>query len=123
MEATGQSGVPRDAALAQAIDGLWQRFLPEIRERVTILESAAVAGCKLTGEQRQAAQAAAHKLAGVLGTFGLARGTDLARELELSFAHESSPGPDANANLAATAAELRALIENRQPSASTPNNV
>jgi HPt (histidine-containing phosphotransfer) domain-containing protein len=119
METTGQSGAPRDAALSQAIDGLWQRFLPEIRERVTILESAvaAVADRNLAGEQRETARAAAHKLAGVLGTFGLARGTDLARELEIAFARESSPSPDVIVNLAALAAELRVLIESRKPSA------
>jgi HPt (histidine-containing phosphotransfer) domain-containing protein len=118
METIGQTGAPRDAALSQAIDGLWQRFLPEIRERVTILESAVnvAAGRRLTGEQREAARAAAHKLAGVLGTFGLARGTELARELELALAGESSSGPDVIVNLAGLAAELRALIENRKPS-------
>jgi HPt (histidine-containing phosphotransfer) domain-containing protein len=118
METTGQSGVPRDAALSQAIDGLWQRFLPEIRERISVLESAVivVAGRELTAEQREAARAAAHKLAGVLGTFGLVRGTDLARELELAFARESSPGPETNPNLTPLAAELRAMIEDRKPS-------
>jgi len=119
MKATAQIDARSDAALSQAIDGLWERFLPEIRERVTVLEAAtkAVAGRKLAGKQRDAAQAAAHKLAGVLGSFGLTRGTVLARELELTFARESSPGPDASAKLSAIAAELRAMIESRKPSA------
>jgi HPt (histidine-containing phosphotransfer) domain-containing protein len=119
MNTTGQSGVSQEGALAQAIDGLWQRFLPQIRERVAILESAAaaLAAGPLTEELREAALAAAHKLAGTLGTFGLTRGTVLARELESAFASESSPGSDREASLAAYAAELRALIENRKPSA------
>jgi HPt (histidine-containing phosphotransfer) domain-containing protein len=119
MKATGQSGARPDAALSQAIDGLWERFLPEISERVAVLEAAVTAATmhKLNGKQREAAQAAAHKLAGVLGTFGLTRGTVLARELELTFARESSPGFSAATKLAEAAAELHAMIENRKPSA------
>jgi HPt (histidine-containing phosphotransfer) domain-containing protein len=123
MNTTSQSGVSQEAALAQALDGLWQRFLPQIRERVAILESAAAARAAgpLTEELREAALTAAHKLAGTLGTFGLARGTVLARELESAFTCESSPGSDTNANPAEdpaeSIAELRELIENRKPSA------
>lgn len=98
---------------------MWQRFLPEIRERVAVLEAAVAAAVtqELGGKQREAAQAAAHKLAGVLGTFGLERGTILAREIELLFARESSLSTDAGAHLAAAAAELRAMVENRKPTA------
>jgi HPt (histidine-containing phosphotransfer) domain-containing protein len=119
MKPSAQSGVSRDAALSQAMNGLWQRFLPEIAARVAILESAAaaVAARSLSAEQRDAAHAAAHKLAGVLGTFGLARGTELARELELAFGSESPADPDAAEKLAVIAAELRSTIENRLPSA------
>lgn len=104
-----------DAALAQAIDALWKRFLPEITERASVLEAAAqaAAASHLGRKQRQAAQAAAHKLAGVLGSFGLTRGTVLARELELTFARESSPSPAEGPKLAASVAELRALIASR----------
>ncbi len=86
------------------------------QERVAVLEAAAtaVAAGKLAAGARETAQAAAHKLAGVLGTFSLTRGTVLARELELTFSRESSPGPDSGDRLAAITAELRAMIENRQ---------
>ena len=116
MTTTGQPGRRPDAAFSQAMDGLWVRFLPEITERVAVLEAAAQAAREgaLTGKQREAAQAAAHKLAGVLGTFGLTRGTVLARELELTFARESSPRRDAGVKLAEVAAELRSMIENRR---------
>jgi HPt (histidine-containing phosphotransfer) domain-containing protein len=98
------------------MDSLWVRFLPEIKERVAVLEAAAQAAGegKLTAKQRDAAQAAAHKLAGVLGTFGLTRGTVLARELELTFARESSPRRNAGAKLAEVAAELRSMVESRK---------
>ena len=118
MKTTSQPGARADAALSQAMDGLWERFLPEIKDRVVVLEAAAQAAGKgkLTAKQREAAQSAAHKLAGVLGTFGLTRGTVLARELELTFARESSPRRDSGAKLAEIAAELRAMIESRKPS-------
>jgi HPt (histidine-containing phosphotransfer) domain-containing protein len=118
MKPPAQSDPQTGAALSQAINGLWERFLPEIRERVTVLEAAAkaVGERKLSAKQREAAQAAAHKLAGVLGTFGLTRGTVLARELELTFARESSPGPDASAKLNEIAAELRSMVESRKAS-------
>jgi HPt (histidine-containing phosphotransfer) domain-containing protein len=119
MKTTSQPGPHADAALSQAMDGLWVRFLPELLERVAVLEAAvqAVSKGKLTAKQREAAQSAAHKLAGVLGTFGLTRGTVLARELELTFARESSPRRDAGKKLAEIAAELRAMIESRKSSA------
>jgi HPt (histidine-containing phosphotransfer) domain-containing protein len=119
MKSNSQPGPRTDAALSQAMDGLWLKFLPEIRARVAVLEAAAqaVGEGNLTGKQREAAQAAAHKLAGVLGTFGLTRGTALARELELTFARESSPGRDAGAKLAGIATELRSMIESRESSA------
>src|SRR5580698_10358055 len=119
MKSTVQPGAPADAEISKAMNGLWVRFLPDITERVTILEETAksVASGKLSAKRREAAQAAAHKLAGVLGTFGLTRGTVLARELELTFARESSPDPDASAKLTAIVAELRSMVENRKPSA------
>jgi HPt (histidine-containing phosphotransfer) domain-containing protein len=103
---------PAQPGLNAALDRLWARFLPEIRERVSIIESAvqSLAAGSLSAEEKEAASSAAHKLAGVLGTFSLQRGTDLARELELSF----SATPGNPAHLAALASELRAIIESRR---------
>src|ERR1035441_6740425 len=83
-------------ALSQALDVLWARFLPLIEERVDLLESAGAPGAanRLSIEEHQAAGAAAHKLAGVLGTFGLTEGTALARELEMLYSGQSAPDPD-----------------------------
>jgi len=107
LEPAGQS------ALSQALDQLWARFLPQIEERVSILESAAAAisANQLLTEQREAASASAHKLAGVLGTFGLARGTDLARQLEITYSREGVPG--SCAHIAEITAELRAIVASR----------
>ncbi len=101
-------------SLSDALNRLWVRFLPDIEDRVSILEVAAKANAdgQLSQEHREAAHAAAHKLAGTLGTFGLHRGTDLARQIELEFAGEL-PGSDA-AQLSLWTAELRSVIERRQ---------
>jgi HPt (histidine-containing phosphotransfer) domain-containing protein len=110
------SGAPAKANLNQALDQLWVRFLPEIEERVNVLAAAAASlgQGKLGTPEREAAHAAAHKLAGVLGTFGLVRGTELARELEVAF--ESGSGIDraTAVRLGGTVAELRTMIESRK---------
>ena|SRR5579863_6112372 len=119
MNPANPTDAPQDSALSTALDKLWQRFLPEMIERITILEStvAAIAGSGFAPEQREAAQSAAHKLAGVLGTFGLARGTELARELELALAAEFSHDAEAAAKFASAVAELRELVQSRKASA------
>jgi HPt (histidine-containing phosphotransfer) domain-containing protein len=102
--------------LAAAIHQMWEKFLPQMEERVAILESAgaALAEEQLTLEQRAAANAAAHKLAGVLGTFGLTKGTILAREAEIIYSGEPETDPDAAAHLHSITAQLRTLIEDRK---------
>ena len=111
-------GRDKGAEIAAALDRLWVRFLPEIRARVGILEASALAlaGGTLSLTQRESAASAAHKLAGTLGTFSLARGTVVARELELLYSGGDCPNPETAAQMAA---ELRSLVEGR---ASTPAN-
>jgi HPt (histidine-containing phosphotransfer) domain-containing protein len=102
--------------LAAALDLLWVRFLPEIRERVGILEAAAAdcAASQLSTAQVEAAHAAAHKLAGTLGTFSLGGGTELAREFELLFSNNEPPPASLAGHLAQMAAELRNLVDSRK---------
>ncbi len=103
-------------ALNQALDRMWAQFLPLMEERVAILESAAAAFAanRLSKEQQAAAGAAAHKLAGVLGTFGLSRATVLARELEIIYSRQNHPDAELAARLASTAAELRKIVAARK---------
>jgi len=98
--------------IAAALDRLWERFLPEIRTRVAILEAAAQAleNGELVTAQREEASSAAHKLAGTLGTFGLARGTAVARELEQFYINSEGLTPEIALK---SATELRELIERR----------
>ena len=55
---------------------------------------------------------AAHKLAGVLGTFGLTKGTILAREAEMLYSGDADPA--SAPQLAEIAAQLQALIASRK---------
>jgi HPt (histidine-containing phosphotransfer) domain-containing protein len=103
-------------ALQQALDQMWVKFLPQLKERAGVLEQAAAAlsSGQLAAADRQAAHAAAHKLAGVLGTFGLDRGTDLARKIEAIYSGEGSLDRSLAVQLTAIAAELRAIVESRK---------
>lgn len=95
---------------------MWERHRPQILERVAVLEAAASAVTMktLTEVEREAAQAAAHKLAGTLGMFNLAHGTDLARELDLAYSSESALATASGTDLASQTAELRIMIESRK---------
>src|SRR5450432_1940170 len=98
--------------MSEALDRLWNQFRPEMDERVTLLEAAnwALAANKLSMHQREEANSAAHKLAGVLGTFGLTKGTILAREAEIMYSGEPETDPDSAADLARIAEELRTTV-------------
>ena len=100
-------------ALSDALDRLWKQFLPQIEERIELVDAAgrALAAGRMTDDQRDRAQSAAHKLAGVLGTFGLTRGTVLAREAEMLCAGDADPA--CAGQLIDIAAHLRVIIHER----------
>jgi HPt (histidine-containing phosphotransfer) domain-containing protein len=109
-------GMSNPSALAEAMNRLWAQFLPQIEERVVTLESAAaalVAG-SLTPAQCEEAASAAHKLAGVLGTFGLDQGTELAREAEFLYSSGSTSPSMLNGRPSELAAQLRTLLAKRK---------
>jgi HPt (histidine-containing phosphotransfer) domain-containing protein len=108
----GQRSAPD---LSAALNQLWIRFLPDILERVAILEAVAQARAAgdVASEQRKAAHSAAHKLSGTLGTFNLARGTELAREFEQACATEESFAATEAQQLRVMAAEIRKLVDAR----------
>jgi HPt (histidine-containing phosphotransfer) domain-containing protein len=103
-----------------ALADIWERNLPLIRERVTAIEQAAAELAKPSPNADRIAhgQAEAHKLAGVLGSFGLSRGTELARSLEGDLGAER--GGDAK-ELVRAAAELRSVIEGSRAEDSGPH--
>ncbi len=104
------------SALSEALDRMWARFLPQMQERVDTLDATAqaFAAGPLSVDRQQEAQSAAHKLAGVLGTFGLTRGTVLARELEIIYSQQNDPDSELAARLASIAAEIRTIIATRK---------
>jgi HPt (histidine-containing phosphotransfer) domain-containing protein len=100
--------------LSEALNQLWVKFLPQMEERLAAVDAAnrALAVGGLADEERAAAAAAAHKLAGVLGTFGLADGTQLAREAEEIFTRNDECGRAAR--LVEIAGRLRDVIASRR---------
>ncbi|HEY2470564.1 MAG TPA: Hpt domain-containing protein [Terracidiphilus sp.] len=103
-------------AFAQAMNLLWAKHLPQMTERVETLEKAAesLANGTLTQAGQQQAAAEAHKLAGVLGTFGLKEGTELAREAEGLYESALDRNSSAASRLAAIAEQLHVMITNRR---------
>ncbi len=104
-----------DPAFAEAVNRLWLKFLPQLEQRVATLEAAAanLANGSLAPSGQEKASSEAHKLAGVLGTFGLSEGTVLAREAEVAYKCDVKADPAAAVRLAAIAAQLRSMLANR----------
>ena len=103
------------AQLTEAMNRLWAKFLPQMQERVATLQKAAenaTAGA-LSSVEQHAASSEAHKLAGVLGTFGLHEGTDLAREAEVLYAGPLDESVSHSCRLSDIAESLRLIIESR----------
>jgi HPt (histidine-containing phosphotransfer) domain-containing protein len=102
--------------MSEALDRLWNQFRPEMDERVGLLEAAnqALAANKLSIHQRGEANSAAHKLAGVLGTFGLTKGTVLAREAEVMYSGDADPDPNSLSRLNEIAQQLKAIVASRK---------
>jgi len=92
---------------------LWIRSRHTVAERAALLQSAVekMAQNRLDKATQLSAVDSAHKLAGVLGTFGLPRGTDLAREAEILFGQSTPPGKVEIERLQLLLAELTSLIE------------
>lgn len=103
-----QTGALRPSGGLRAI---WTNCLPILLGRVATIEMAVAELDRpsISMERLESGRDEAHKLAGVLGTFGLDRGTELARDLE---EHLASPATGAEAaRLRGVAAELRHAVE------------
>jgi HPt (histidine-containing phosphotransfer) domain-containing protein len=73
--------------LDQKLRELFLKFKPLVESRLAAIETGIIAAEQgsLSEDLRAAAEREAHKLAGALGSYGLSKGTDLARELEQRF--------------------------------------
>jgi diguanylate cyclase (GGDEF)-like protein len=79
--------------LAPSMAAIWERHLPDTRDRLELLEAAAadLAAGALAPERAAEARDAAHRLAGTVGTFGFAAASDAARRIELLLRAGSAP--------------------------------
>ena len=95
--------------LQAAILRQWKQSRPMVLERIRALQEAAgaLAAQRLEPHEIEAARSDAHKLVGSLGTFGLPRGSELARHVEQEL---EAGGPDPTL-LADLLAQLRAVVE------------
>lgn len=108
-----ENGQSQDQKLQSMIAALWDRSRHTVVERAALLRTAGelLAHNRLDEITRLNAVDSAHKLAGVLGTFGLPRGTDLAREAEVLFGRSAKPGKVEIERLQVLLAELTHLID------------
>jgi DNA-binding response OmpR family regulator/HPt (histidine-containing phosphotransfer) domain-containing protein len=95
----------------------WPAAVDEILARVATIEDAVAAllGGALDDDERDGARRAAHRLAGTLGTFGIATGSVIARELETAL--ETAPAAAEAPQLAERALALRRSVESAPPPA------
>ena len=78
---------PIDELSDPKVQSLWNKFQPVMLERLQVLRQTAEAiqNKTYTSQLAESAEQAAHKLAGVLGSFERQEGTEIARELEQLF--------------------------------------
>jgi HPt (histidine-containing phosphotransfer) domain-containing protein len=100
------------AQLKAALDQVWQKSLPLLRDRVSTLEQAltAIQANQLSPELRANAALEAHRLAGLLGTFGYPEGTDAARMFEIVFDSDAILQPGLAETLAPALNTLRTIV-------------
>jgi HPt (histidine-containing phosphotransfer) domain-containing protein len=101
--------------LEALLQTLWKSNYPTLLERVKTLRDAqsGLTVGTLDLETRKDAEAAAHKLAGVLGTFGLPEGSKLASTIELLFAQETELNAEREQELGKCLDELEAVIASK----------
>ncbi len=99
--------------LQTMLSALWERSRHTVVERAALLQEAGKlwANDRLDETTRLRAVDSAHKLAGVLGTFGLPRGTELAREAEQVFGQPIPPSKIEIEQLLDLLAELTSMID------------
>jgi HPt (histidine-containing phosphotransfer) domain-containing protein len=73
-----------EAKVDNLIAELWQRHLPNLRERLDLLDRTAAEASSgaLAEALRAEALSIAHKMAGNLGMFGYPKGSEIASEME-----------------------------------------
>ncbi|MEO1404130.1 MAG: response regulator [Cyanobacteria bacterium J06635_1] len=98
-----------------ALEGIWQRFQPRMQTQLETIERAITAldQNSLSEKLRRSAEQEAHSLAGALGTFGLPKGSQLARELETQLGKKTSLRPQHAQTMQPLVQQLRQTIQQK----------
>ena len=100
-------------ALLQA---LWKQNYGVLQERLGLIRSVCeqLSAGRLEEQTRVEAEAAAHKLAGILGTFGLPNGSTLASKIEVSLGSPEAAERAGAPQVQSWLEELEAVVASRQ---------
>lgn len=111
--------------LHQAIAQVWEKFQSTMQERVQVIEMALVASRdnNLTAELRENAHRESHKLAGVLGMFGLNEGSTIAKQIERLLEPEQPLDDYIVTLLIELTEKLREQVDNNQSKRENPQKV
>lgn len=110
--------LPEDlrAAIAAKLELLWRANKPLMLERAAALKTNCEAWLEDPENGKAAATAcdAAHKLAGVLGTFSLRRGSEIASQIEAVLTLKRAANDDERAQMHNMVEELALLIATKE---------
>ena len=103
---------PKQNAFEAGLKKLMVAARPEMMRRLHDVEKAVVTYSKgeFVEEARELGHSQAHKLAGVLGTYGLTMGSRIAHQLEVALEAEAEPDLDL---MTAWIEELRQIISGK----------
>ena len=107
MGVTGPEERSREARSQELLRQIWLRNRSTTLERLSVVEAAltALSAGDLAPDRRDAALGEAHKLRGILGTYGFDEGSVLAGEAEKAL-QGGAPAPDLSERLGAYARSL-----------------
>lgn len=112
---TSSNQAGKSEKLEAMLRGMWKSSHATILERIETLRvaQAALAAGSLDDAARKNAESAAHKLAGILGTFGLPQGTQLASQIEALLASPSPLSVDQTRDFALWLDQLESVIASK----------
>lgn len=107
------------AKVLAVVQQMWGNFKESLGSQMTLFEQAIaqISTGTLDGELHSKAQAQAHRLIGSLGSFGLPKGSEVARQIEQLLRLESL-GPNEARQLEELVGQLKQAVENK-PSTTT----
>ena len=114
-DAGGGSGPSREDRARALLRELWLRNRSTTLERLAVVGSAltALAGGALDAETRLTALGEAHKLRGILGTYGFDEGSVLAEHAERALEGTDSADAESLGDLAETLADYARTLEHQ----------